>query len=212
MFFMPFSQTTDYQQLDASQELRDQNTKNEQFGHFASRIVVRYDGDAAAATAAVRRVLNQVNPDITIFYLATYDEQVGNYFTRQTLVVRLTAIFGAVALILASIGLYGVTAYGVARRIPEIGLRMALGADRASVVRLILHGAAIQIGIGLAVGIPMALLAGHLLQSQLYEVRGTDIRTILVACAVLILSAVAASALPARRASSIEPMQALRME
>lgn len=212
MFFMPFSQTTDYQQLDASQELRDQNTKNEQFGHFASRIVVRYDGDAAAATAAVRRVLNQVNPDITIFYLATYDEQVGNYFTRQTLVVRLTAIFGAVALILASIGLYGVTAYGVARRIPEIGLRMALGANRANVVRLILHGAAIQIGIGLAVGIPMALLAGHLLQSQLYEVRGTDIRTILVACAVLILSAVAASALPARRASSIEPMQALRME
>jgi len=147
-----------------------------------------------------------------ISYLVTYDEQVSNYFTRQTLVVRLTAIFGAVALILASIGLYGVTAYGVARRIPEIGLRMALGADRASVVRLILHGATTQIAIGLLLGIPAALLAGRLLQSQLYQVNGYDIRTILAACGVLIFSAFVASALPARRASSVEPMQALRTE
>jgi len=212
MFFMPLSQATDYKSVDAPQGFRDQATKNEQFAHFASRIVVRYEGDAAAATAAVRRVLNQVNPDIPIQYLVTYDEQVGNYFTRETLVVRLTAIFGAVALILASIGLYGVTAYGVARRIPEIGLRMALGADRASVLRLILRGAAIQTGIGLAAGIPAALLAGHLLQSQLYQVSGYDLRTILAACIVLIVSAAAASALPARRASSVEPMQALRTE
>jgi predicted permease len=212
MFFKPLSQTTDYQNVDAPQTIRDQATKNEQFAHFASNIVVRYDGDAAQATAAVRRVINQVNPDIPIRYLATYDEQVSNYFTRQQLVVRLTAIFGALALILASIGLYGVTSYGVARRIREIGLRMALGADRASVVRLILRGAATQIGIGLVLGIPAALLAGRLLQSQLYEAKGNDIRTILVACAVLILSAAAASALPARRASSVDPMQALRTE
>ena len=212
MFFKPLSQTTDYQQVDAPQTLRDQATKNEQFAHFASNIVVRYDGDAAAATAAVRRVLQQINPDIPIRYLATYDEQVSSYFTRRQLVVRLTAIFGALALILASIGLYGVTAYGVARRIPEIGLRMALGADRASVVRLILRGAAIQIGIGLLIGIPTALVAGRLLQSQLYQANGYDFRTILAACAALMLSALAASALPARRASSVEPMQALRSE
>jgi len=160
----------------------------------------------------VRRVLQQINPDIPIRYLATYDEQVSSYFTRRQLVVRLTAIFGALALILASIGLYGVTAYGVARRIPEIGLRMALGADRASVVRLILRGAAIQIGIGLLIGIPTALVAGRLLQSQLYQANGYDFRTILAACAALMLSALAASALPARRASSVEPMQALRSE
>ena len=212
MFFKPLSQTTDYQQVDAPQTLRDQATKNEQFAHFASNIVVRYDGDAAAATAAVRRVLQQINPDIPIRYLATYDEQVSSYFTRRQLVVRLTAIFGALALILASIGLYGVTAYGVARRIPEIGLRMALGADRASVVRLILRGAAIQIGIGLLIGIPTALVAGRLLQSQLYQANGYDFRTILAACGALMLSALAASALPARRASSVEPMQALRSE
>jgi predicted permease len=212
MFFKPLSQTTDYQHVDAPQTIRDQATKNEQFAHFASNIVVRYDGDAAAATAAVRRVLQQVNPDIPIRYLATYDEQVSSYFTRQQLVVRLTAIFGALALILASIGLYGVTAYGVARRIPEIGLRMALGADRASVVRLIMRGAVIQIGIGLLIGIPTALVAGHFLQSQLYQVNGYDIRTILAACGVLILSALLASVLPARRASTVEPMQALRTE
>jgi len=212
MFFKPLSQTTDYQQVDAPQTIRDQATKNEQFAHFASNIVVRYDGDAAAATAAVRRVLQQINPDIPIRYLATYDEQVSSYFTRRQLVVRLTAIFGALALILASIGLYGVTAYGVARRIPEIGLRMALGADRASVVRLILRGAAIQIGIGLLIGIPTALVAGRLLRSQLYQANGYDFRTILAACAALMLSALAASALPARRASSVEPMQALRSE
>jgi predicted permease len=212
MFFKPLSQTTDYQHVDAPQTIRDQATKNEQFAHFSSNIVVRYEGDAAAATAAVRRVLQQVNADIPIRYLATYDEQVSSYFTRQQLVVRLTAIFGALALILASIGLYGVTAYGVARRIPEIGLRMALGADRASVVRLILRGAATQIGVGLLIGIPAALLAGHFLQSQLYQVNGYDIRTILAACGVLLLSALVASAIPARRASSVEPMQALRAE
>ena len=89
---------------------------------------------------------------------------------------------------------------------------MALGADRASVVRLIMRGAVIQIGIGLLIGIPTALIAGHFLQSQLYQVNGYDIRTILAACGVLILSALLASVLPARRASTVEPMQALRTE
>jgi predicted permease len=212
MFFAPLSQIANYENMKASTALRDQAIKNEQFAHFAQNIVVRYDGDAAQATAAVRRVINQVNSDIPIRNLATYDEQVGSYFTRQTLVVRLTAIFGAVALLLASIGLYGVTAYGVARRIPEIGLRMALGANRASVVRLILSGAATQIAIGLLIGIPTALVAGRLLQSQLYQASGYDLRTILAACGALILSALVASVVPARRASSVEPMQALRTE
>jgi predicted permease len=212
MFFTPMAQTTDFNAIQAPPALREQAKKGEQFKHFASNLVVRYDGDAASASAAVRRVLQQINPDLVIRRITTYDDQVSNYFTGRKLVVRLTAIFGILALILASIGLYGVTAYGVARRIPEIGLRMALGADRASVVRLILRGAAIQIGIGLALGIPAAFLAGHLLQSQLYEVKGYDITTILAACAVLIVSAAVASAIPARRASGVEPMQALRTE
>jgi ABC-type antimicrobial peptide transport system permease subunit len=212
MFFTPMAQLTDFNTDVASATIKDQANKNERFKHFASNLIVRYDGDPAAATAKVRKALLQINPGIVIDQLTTYDNQVSNWFTRQRLVVRLTSIFGALALILASIGLYGVTAYGVARRIPEIGLRMALGADRASVVRLVLRGAALQTGIGLLLGVPLALLAGHYLQSQLYEVKGINLPTLLVACAVLALSAVIASALPARRASSVEPMQALRME
>jgi predicted permease len=212
MFFTPMSQTTDYQHVNAPQTIRDQATKNEQFKHFASNIVVRYDGDAGAAMAAVRRVLQQVDADIPIRSLTTYDEQVGNYYTQQTLVVRLTIIFGVLALLLASIGLYGVTAYGVARRVPEIGLRMALGADRGDVVRLILRGAAMQTGIGLLLGIPAALLAGHYLQSQLYQMSGYSPAILIGACAVLALSSLIAGAMPARRASRVDPMQALRTE
>jgi ABC-type antimicrobial peptide transport system permease subunit len=89
---------------------------------------------------------------------------------------------------------------------------MALGAGRASVVRLILSGAALQIGIGLLLGIPAAIIAGHYLESQLYQVKGYDFRTILAACAALAISALVASVVPARRASSIDPMQALRTE
>ena len=123
-----------------------------------------------------------------------------------------TAGWGSRVLVLAALGLYGVTAYGVARRIPEIGLRMALGADRASVMRLVLRGAVVQTAIGLLLGVPAALLAGHYLQSQLYEVKGYNLSTLVVACAVLALSALVASALPARRASNVEPMQALRTD
>jgi predicted permease len=212
MFFTPMAQTTSFDSLVAGESMKDQATKNERFKHYASNLIVRYEGDPAASTAEVRRALQQIDPEIVISQLTTYDDQVSNYFTRQRLVVRLTTIFGVLALILASIGLYGVTAYGVARRIPEIGLRMALGADRASVVRLVLRGAAVQTGIGLLLGVPAALVAGHYLQSQLYEVKGYNISTLLGACAVLALSALIASALPARRASSVEPMQALRTE
>jgi predicted permease len=212
MFFTPMSQLTNFDTMVASQTLRDQANKNERFKHYASNLIVRYDGDPAAATAEVRRALQQINPEMVIDQLTTYDDQVSNYFTRQRLVVRLTSIFGVLALILASIGLYGVTAYGVARRIPEIGLRMALGADRASVVRLVLRGAAIQTASGLLLGVPVALLAGHYLESQLYEVKGINIPTLVTACVVLALSALVASAVPARRASSVEPMHALRME
>jgi hypothetical protein len=170
MFFTPMAQTTNFDTIAAGPSRKEQATKNERFKHYATNLIVRYEGDPAAATAEVRRALQQINPEIPILRLTTYDDQVSNYFTRQKLVVRLTAVFGVLALVLASIGLYGVTAYGVARRIPEIGLRMALGADRASVMRMVLRGAMVQAAIGLLLGVPGALLAGHYLQSQLYEV------------------------------------------
>ena len=212
MFFTPMTQTVDFSQADAPAPIVRQAINNEQFRHYASNMVARYDGDPAVATATLRRVLNQVDSQIPIIRLGTYDDQVSKYFTQTQMVVRLTTIFGGLALLLASIGLYGVTAYGVERRIPEIGVRMALGADRVSVVQLILRGAAIQTALGVGLGIPLALLAGRLLQSQLYEVSGVNVPTLLAACGVMVLSALVASAVPAGKAANVEPMRALRME
>ncbi len=212
MFLRPITQTTSFDGIDASASLKEQARKGEQFAHFASNLVVHYQGDPGAMASTVRRTLNSINPNIPIAQLITYDEQVGNSFTQQQLVVRLTTLFGVLALVLASIGLYGVTAYNVARRVPEIGLRMALGSDRGGILRLILRGAMTQTGIGLALGIPAALLVGHLLQAELFGVKGYDPVSLMGAVVLLGLSALLAGILPARRASGIEPMRALRSE
>lgn len=212
MFFTPISQLTTFETINAPASTKEQDAREEQFEHFASNLIVRYQGDPNTASNSIRATLKSIDPNISMLKLTTYSDQVSNYFTQQELVVRLTTIFGALALVLASIGLYGVTAYGVARRVPEIGLRMALGADRGSVLRLILRGALTQTLIGLAIGIPASLIAGHALESQLFGVKGHDALTLLTACAVLVVSAVIASAIPARRAATTEPMIALRTE
>jgi macrolide transport system ATP-binding/permease protein len=121
-------------------------------------------------------------------------------------------LFGALALLLATIGLYGVTAYTVARRTPEIGLRMAVGAERVSVVTMVMRGAIIQIVLGLAIGIPIALVCVRFVKSQLYEITGADPNIVLGAIAVVTAAACIAGIIPARRAASIDPMQALRSE
>ena len=173
---------------------------------------VRYDGDPSLAAATFRRTFQSVNADIPVRHLLTYADQVGNAFTQQELVVRLTMLFGLLALILASLGIYGVTAYAVGRRTNEIGVRMALGADRRNVLLLILTSAMRQTGVGLLIGIPLALAAGHFLQSQLYGVKGRSPLPLAASCVLLLFSAFVAGAIPARRASVIEPMQALRAE
>ncbi len=212
MFFTPITQISTYEAINAPASIKEQDTREARFEHFASNLIVHYQGDSAVAANTVRATLHSIDPGIPILRLLTYSEQLSSYFTQQELVVRLTTIFGALALVLASIGLYGVTAYGVARRVPEIGLRMALGADRGNVLRLILRGAMTQTLIGLAIGIPAALIAGHVLESQLFGLEGHDALTLVSACAVLAVSAVVASAIPAHRASTIEPVNALRSE
>src|SRR2546430_381068 len=117
----------------------------------------------------------------------------------------LTSLFGAVGLVLAAVGLYGVTAYGVEQRTSEIGVRMALGADRGSVVAMVLRGAFAQVGIGLALGIPAAIGAGHLIASQLFGVRPWDALLLSSATLVLGLAALTAAAIPARRATRVDP-------
>jgi len=138
--------------------------------------------------------------------------QVAGNFNEERLIARLTSLFGSLALILASVGLYGVMSYLVARRTSEIGVRMALGATRSSVLAMVLRGALWQILVGLGLGVPAALLAGHLMASQLYGVGGYDPLALGGATLVLGLCAAAAGFIPARRAASIEPMKALRTE
>ncbi len=162
--------------------------------------------------AQVRRAFQEVDSNLALTDLRSMDSQVAGQLNDERMVARLTATFGLLALVLASVGLYGVTAYSVAQRVPEIGLRMALGADRGGVVGLVLRGAMMQTGIGLALGVPAALVAGHFLQAQLFGIKGHDAVTLLGACAVLAVSALLASTVPARRASAIEPMRALRAD
>jgi ABC-type antimicrobial peptide transport system permease subunit len=133
-------------------------------------------------------------------------------FQQEHMIATLTSLFGVLGLILAAVGLYGVMAYSVEQRTSEIGLRMALGADRGQVVRMVLRGAFSQIGIGLAVGIPAAIGAGKLMTDQLYGVRPWD--PVMLASATLLLgvAALLASLIPARRAAGVEPMVALRNE
>jgi predicted permease len=179
---------------------------------FPNSITLRYTGDAASLEPLIRRTLANINPNLTIIDFHSLDYQVSGNFNQERLISRLTTLFGLLALVLASVGLYGITAYSVARRTSEIGLRMALGANRANVLAMVLRAASWQIGLGMAIGIPAALLGGHLMATQLYGVRTYDPLTL--AAAVLVLSAFAAIAsfIPARRAASIEPMNALRTD
>jgi ABC-type antimicrobial peptide transport system permease subunit len=133
-------------------------------------------------------------------------------FNQERLVARLTELFGVLALILACLGLYGLTAYTVARRTNEIGIRMALGADRGNVLGLVLRSALVQVGVGLAIGIPAALAGGHLLASQLYRVKSYDPAILGAAALILAASAILAASVPASRASRVDPIIALRHE
>jgi predicted permease len=179
---------------------------------FPNSITVQFIGGSAAIESATRRTLANINPNLGVEDFHSLDYQVADNFNQERLITRLTGLFGLLALALASIGLYGITAYSVARRTGEIGLRMALGANRSMVIALVMRRALVLVAVGLAIGIPVALLGGRLMRSQLFGVRTYDPLTL--AGAVLVLAAAAALAgfIPARRAASIEPMNALRQE
>jgi ABC-type antimicrobial peptide transport system permease subunit len=133
-------------------------------------------------------------------------------FQQENMIATLTTLFGVLGLVLAAVGLYGVMAYTVEQRTSEIGVRMALGADRGDVVKMVLHGAFSQIGIGLALGIPAAIGAGKLMSGQLFGVRPWDPVMLTLATVLLSVAALLATLIPARRAAGVEPMVALRSE
>ena len=179
---------------------------------YINSVTLQFEQPPQNVDAMVRRTLADIDPNLTVIDLHSLDYQVGDNFTQERLIARLTMLFGVLALVLASVGLYGITSYPVARRTSEIGLRMALGADRGNVVRMVLRGALIQVGLGLAIGIPITLIGVHFMRDQLYGVRSWDPLSIAIAVVILSGAAAVAGFIPARRAASIAPMEALRIE
>jgi ABC-type antimicrobial peptide transport system permease subunit len=159
-----------------------------------------------------RKTLAAINPNLTVVKFQTFDDQIADQFTEERMVARLTVLFGALALLLATIGLYGVTAYTVAGRTSEIGIRMALGAERGSVIAMIMRGATVQTVLGLAIGVPVALLCVRFVKAQLYEITNADATVMAGSIIALAVAACIAGLIPARRAASIDPAKALRME
>jgi ABC-type antimicrobial peptide transport system permease subunit len=158
------------------------------------------------------KTLAEVDANLTITSVRTMKEQVALSFDQERAVASLAGLFGTVALLLAAVGMYGVTAYTVARRTAEIGIRMALGADRAKVVRMVLHGASNRVLIGLLAGVPLAIGAGRLISAELYGVSSWDPFALTVAASALAICAFIAAIIPAGRAASISPTNALRTE
>jgi predicted permease len=179
---------------------------------YAGAIMLTTKGSVEGLESQMRRTLANINPNLTVTNFNTFAAQIHGQFNQERLIARLTLMFGLVALLLAAVGLYGVTAYSVARRTPEIGVRMALGANRSSVVAMVLREAMLQAGIGLAIGIPVAWMCTRFVQSQLYNVGGHDVVVLAGAVVVLSFAAFAAGLVPAQRAASTDPVKALRTE
>ncbi|MEO8727508.1 MAG: ABC transporter permease [Acidobacteriaceae bacterium] len=203
MFFVPLAQTAPY---------KGSIERVETESHFMRGAMLLYHGETGSLEPQLRRALGEVDANLAIISVQPFPELIAINFDQQRAVAQLAGLFGILALILAAVGLYGVTAYTVARRTNEIGVRMALGANRTNVIRLVLRGAFLQIAIGLAIGIPLAIAAGRLLGSQLYQVSSWDPAALATAIALLALCALLASIIPAQRAASVDPVKTLRTE
>jgi predicted permease len=179
---------------------------------YIGAIELHVAGKPQNLEAAVRRTLANVNPNLTVLDMISFGEQLALNFNQDRLIARLTQLFGLLALALACVGLYGVTSYSVARRTNEFGIRVALGADRRKILGLVLRSAFAQVILGLLIGIPAALAGGRLLSSQLYDVKSTDPFIIGAAAVILAGCALVAALIPARRATKVDPLVALRYE
>ncbi len=204
MFFVPLAQTINYETA--------VDKMVESASMYMGTIELHVAGDPRGFGQQIRQTLAGVDPNLTPLSINTFEEQIQIRTSQNTLISRLSSVFGLIALLLASVGLYGLTAYQVARRTGEIGIRMALGANRINILKLVLRGAFLQVALGLVIGVPLVFFSGKLLASQLYGIGSFDPLVLILAIAVLALCALAASLLPARRAAIIEPIQALRME
>jgi predicted permease len=204
MFYVPLAQNVDYKD--------DLMKRIELASHFIQGIMLVTSAPPGMLEPLIRKTLSDLDPNLTITSVRTMQQQVELSFDQERAVASLAGLFGIVALLLAAIGLYGVTAYTVAQRTNEIGIRMALGADRFKVVNLVMRGAFKRVVAGLILGLPLAVGAGRLIAAQLYGVSFWDPLALTIASGSLAGCAFLAALIPAGRAASISPMSALRIE
>jgi ABC-type antimicrobial peptide transport system permease subunit len=204
MFYVPLAQYVHYPDS--------MMARLETSSHHMRAAMLVTDVPPGALEPQLTRILADIDPNLTLVSVRTLQQQVDMSFEEERAVAGLSGLFGIVALVLAAVGLYGVTAYTVAQRTNEIGVRMALGADRMNVIELVLRGAFTRVGLGLILGIPLAVAAGRLISTQLYGVSFWDPMALSVAAGALAMCAFFAAIIPAGRAASISPMSALRTE
>ena len=202
MYFVPITQ----------RPAHDDEPITDDMSMYAGAIVIKTEHPMSDMEKLAQRTLSRINPNLTIVKFQTFDQQIADRFTEERMIARLTSLFGGLALLLATVGLYGVTSYTVVRRTPEIGIRMALGAARTSVIGMVMRGAAIQAAIGLAIGVPVAFLCVRFVKTELYEITNLDATVVGGAIVTLAVAAAIAGLIPARRAASIDPVRALRVE
>jgi len=177
---------------------------------------VRTAGDPKALIADVRRALASLDRNIPLYDVKTQTEQIDELLMQERLFAKLASFFGLLALVLACMGLYGVLSYAVVRRTSEIGIRMALGARRRNILAMVLRETLLMVAIGLALGIPASFAATHfaasVISDLLYGLKANDATSVVIACAALVAVSGVAGYLPARRASLVDPMVALKYE
>ncbi len=205
MYFLPLTQRAG--------SANDPNSPLEKdLSMYAGALVIQTNRRIDSFEKIVRNTLANINPNLTIVKFQTFQEQINDRFIEERLITRLTSLFGLLALLLAAVGLYGVTSYTVVRRMPEIGVRMALGARRGHVIGAIFRGAMLQVIIGLAIGTPVAIFCVRYIKSQLFDVTTVSVPLMAIAIGVLVLAAAISGIIPAQRAASIDPVRALRIE
>lgn len=179
---------------------------------YLQDLVVRYDGPATAVSTAVQNAIHSISPNLPITRVSSLEEQVSDSITQQRTVAQLSAFFGLLAVFLSCIGIYGLMSYMVSRRTNEIGVRIALGASRASVSWMVMREILILVGLGVAIGVPVTLACSRLVANMLYGIRPTDAASVTGSVLALLLVGLLSGWLPARRASHVNPMVALRYE
>ena len=207
MFFIPYLQET----ADSRARAVQMGVKLDR-SQYPQAIELLTDGAVPGLESEVRRAMAEVDRRITVRSMVTMDEQVARAFNMDRLIARLTGAFGLVAVLLACLGLYGVTAYSVTRRTREIGVRMAVGAAWPRLVATIVRSAVVQVAVGAAVGLPVAFFAGRYLEARLFGISPHDPMALAAAVGLLGLSAAVAALIPAGRAARMDPVKALRVE